>query len=84
MAQQHKITICGPKADGTYLIEFRTAEGGDLNSAKRGGGDQTFPGTDVKGGVNKSKGHSGAWPSKVASCTVLLQATSQYRQTPLR
>jgi hypothetical protein len=27
MAQQDKITTRGPKTDGIYLVEFRTAEG---------------------------------------------------------
>jgi len=27
---QDRITIYGPKADGTYLVEFRTAEGDAL------------------------------------------------------
>jgi hypothetical protein len=27
MTQHDKITIYGPKADGTYIVEFRTAEG---------------------------------------------------------
>jgi hypothetical protein len=25
--QQDKITICGPKSDGIYIVEFKTAEG---------------------------------------------------------
>jgi hypothetical protein len=28
--QQDKITICGPKVDGTYVVEFRTAAGQSL------------------------------------------------------
>jgi hypothetical protein len=27
MSQQDKITIYGPKADGTYIVEFKTAAG---------------------------------------------------------
>jgi hypothetical protein len=27
MSEQNKITICGPKDDGTYVVEFRTAAG---------------------------------------------------------
>jgi hypothetical protein len=27
VAQQDKITIYGPKSDGTYIVEFKTAEG---------------------------------------------------------
>jgi hypothetical protein len=27
---QDKITICGPKGDGTYIVEFKTAAGETL------------------------------------------------------
>ena len=49
MAMTGKNRIYGPKNDGTYVVEFRTAEGavGDLNPAIRGGGDPAFPGADA-------------------------------------
>jgi hypothetical protein len=34
---QNKITIYGPKRDGTYIVEFRTAEGESLAISIPGG-----------------------------------------------
>jgi hypothetical protein len=37
--KQDKITIPGPKTDGTYIVEFKTADGGALAfSVPKGGG----------------------------------------------
>jgi hypothetical protein len=44
------LTIYGPNADGTYIVEFRTAAG-DLNSASRGGGDRHFQAKTPEGDV---------------------------------
>jgi hypothetical protein len=34
---ENKITICGPKNDGTYLVEFRAADGQSLAISVPGG-----------------------------------------------
>jgi hypothetical protein len=34
-ASKNRIMIFGPKDDGTYVVEFRTAEAGDLDPAQR-------------------------------------------------
>jgi hypothetical protein len=41
---QDRITIIGPQADGTYIVEFRTArrDGCDLDPARRDRGDRVF------------------------------------------
>jgi len=46
---KNRIMIFGPKSDGTYVIEFRTAAGEslDLNPWDRGGGDPAFSGADA-------------------------------------
>jgi hypothetical protein len=47
---QDKITIYGPKTDGTYLVEFRAADWAiarDLHSGKRSGRAAPFPGPDA-------------------------------------
>jgi hypothetical protein len=45
---KNRIMIFGPKADGTYVIEFKTAAGEALAISippSRGGGDPAFSGT---------------------------------------
>jgi hypothetical protein len=47
---QDRIMIYGPKDDGTYVVEFRTAEGevpGDFNPKDRNGSDSAFPGANA-------------------------------------
>ena len=34
LASTNRIMIFGPKDDGTYVVEFRTAEAGDLDPAQ--------------------------------------------------
>jgi len=43
---QDRMTIYGPKADGTYIVEFKTATGEALaiSTANRGGGRPTLSG----------------------------------------
>ena len=46
MTTHDRIMIFGPKSDGTYVIEFRTAAGESLailNPGDRGGSDKAFP-----------------------------------------
>jgi hypothetical protein len=49
--KQDKITINGPKNDGTYIVEFKTADGVALAfSVPKGGGTavlEYFPGQDA-------------------------------------
>lgn len=43
---KNRIMIFGPKDDGTYVVEFRTAQGegaGDLDPAERDGCGPVFP-----------------------------------------
>ncbi len=43
---ENRIMIFGPKDDGTYVVEFRTAQGegaGDLDPAERDGCGPVFP-----------------------------------------
>jgi hypothetical protein len=44
------IMIYGPKDDGTYVVEFRTAwdRAGDFNPEERGGRDPVFPGANAR------------------------------------
>jgi hypothetical protein len=47
MIGKNRIMVYGPKDDGTYVVEFRTAEGdvlGDLDSENRGARHPTLPG----------------------------------------
>ena len=47
MAGNNRIMIFGPKSDGTYVVEFRTAAGetfGNLDPSKRGGGGPVLSG----------------------------------------
>ena len=46
---KNRIMIYGPKTDGTYVIEFRTAAGEALalGTAERDGGAEALPGADA-------------------------------------
>jgi hypothetical protein len=47
-AGKNRIMIFGPKDDGTYVVEFRTAEcAGDFDSENRGACHPAFPGADA-------------------------------------
>jgi len=50
MTGKKRAMIFGPKTDGTYVVEFRTAEGAVLAISIprfRGCGDPAFPGADA-------------------------------------
>jgi hypothetical protein len=50
VTSKNRIMIYGPKTDGTYVVEFRTAEGesfGDLNTENRDCGDPALPRADA-------------------------------------
>ena len=46
-APKNRIMIFGPKDDGSYVVEFKTAEGGALATAQRGARDPALPGADA-------------------------------------
>jgi hypothetical protein len=50
MTGKNRIMIYGPKDDGTYVVEFRTAAGrcaGDLNPENQDGRDPALSGADA-------------------------------------
>ena len=50
MTKHNRIMIHGPKADGTYVVEFRTAAGEALaiyDPERRDGRAQALPGADA-------------------------------------
>jgi hypothetical protein len=46
---RNRIMTYGPKNDGTYVVEFKTADGDacDFGATERGGGAQALPGADA-------------------------------------
>jgi hypothetical protein len=57
-AGKNRIMIFGPKDDGTYVVEFRTAEcAGDFDSENRGACHPAFPGADALWAVRAGGDH---------------------------
>jgi hypothetical protein len=48
--------IFGPKDDGSYVVEFRTAVGEGLDPAQRDGRDPALPGADALRAVRAGGG----------------------------
>ena len=56
---QDRIMIHGPKSDGTYIIEFRMADGGVVGDQRAGWRDprtQAFPGAHALRAIRAGRG----------------------------